>query len=289
MKRWMILVLTLLLLAACNGSTAVAPAPGGPPACTAIGQTWTRPADGMVMVCVPAGEFLMGSADADRRAYIGEKPQHTVYLDAFWIDSTPVTNAHYRRCLKAGACTQTHFWNDSRYNAAVQPVLVTHPAQAEAYATWAGARLPTEAEWEKAARGTDGRVYPWGGTFDPARLNYCDLNCEYDWQDAAGDDGHTWTSPVGAYPAGASPYGALDMAGNVWQWVADWFEEDYYARAPNRNPPGPEAGDRRVLRGGSFIATQWNVRCACRHWNLPGQFPLDAGFRCAVEPAGPSP
>ena len=258
-----------------------------PPAEADIGDTWTRPADGMVMVYVPAGEFLMGSSDADDQARDEEKPQHTVYLDAFWIDRTEVTNAQYRKCVEAGACREPGCWDNENYNAPDQPVVCVSWDDAQAYAAWAGGRLPTEAEWEKAARGTDGRIYPWGDEFDGARLNYCDRNCEYDWKDTGADDGYARTAPVGSYPAGASPYGALDMAGNVSEWVADWYDAGYYARSPARNPQRPASGDYRVLRGGAFVSGGGIVRCASRGWVVPYARFWDFGFRVVAAPVRP--
>ena len=256
----------------------------GPPAEANVGDTWMRPTDGMVMVYVPAGEFLMGSSDADDQARNDEKPQHTVYLDAFWIDWTEVTNAQYRKCVEAGACQQPGCWDDDRYNASGQPVVCVTWDDAQAYAAWAGGRLPTEAEWEEAARGTDGRIYPWGDEFDGTRLNYCDRNCGSGWKDIGNDDGYTLTAPVGSYVSGASPYWALDMAGNVWEWVTDWYDEGYYARSPARNPQGPDAGDQRVLRGGSFEDGGGNVRCAVRTMGSPDSWGSVGGFRVVVAP-----
>ena len=261
------------------------PTPVRPPAEENIGATWTRPADGMVMVYVPAGEFLMGSSGHDGQAGSNEKTQHTVYLDAFWIDRTEVTNVQYRKCVEAGACREAGCWDDDNYNAPDQPVVCVSWDEAQAYAAWVGGRLPTEAEWEKAARGTDGRIYPWGDEFDGSRLNYCDRNCTHDWKDASADDGYAVTAPVGSYPAGASPYGTLDMAGNVFEWVADRHEEGYYARSPARNPQGPDSGDYRVLRGGAFGDVERDVRCAARRWYLPSDWYGYLGFRLVASRA----
>jgi serine/threonine-protein kinase len=245
--------------------------PVRPPAEANIGDTWTRPADGMVMVYVPAGEFLMGSSDADGQAWDSEKPQHTVYLDAYWIDRTEVTNIQYRKCVEAGACREPECWDEDNY-APDQPVVCVSWDDAQDYAAWAGGRLPTEAEWEKAARGTDGRIYPWGNSAP---------NCDkVNYSDCIGRP-----AVVGSCLLGASPYGALDMAGNVWEWVADWYDEGYYARSPARNPQGPDSGDYRVVRGGAFDYVAWNVRCACRVRFNPDLRFRNGGFRLVASRA----
>jgi formylglycine-generating enzyme required for sulfatase activity/serine/threonine protein kinase len=242
-------------------------------------DTRMRSTDGMTMVYVPAGEFSMGSTNADSDAYDDEKPQHTVTLDAFWIDKTEVTNAQYGECVEAGACpapsqsssyTRSSYYGNSSFDD--YPVLFVGWNQASDYCRWVGARLPTEAEWEKAARGTDGRKYPWGnGVPDCNEANY--------WGKEDGCVGDT--SQVGSYPAGASPYGALDMAGNVWEWVADWYDSDYYAISPGRNPRGPDSGSTRVLRGGSWFSIQRHVRAAYRRSYVPSYAYHHVGIRCA--------
>ncbi len=242
--------------------------------------------DGMVMVYVPAGEFLMGSTDADidailagckdckRDGYISEQPQHKVYLDAFWIDKTEVTNAQYKKCVQAGACKASAYASDSTYNADTQPVVGVDWSNAQAYCQWAGRQLPTEAQWEKAARGTDGRIYPWGNQA---------ATCEYAVMDdgsgvGCGKGNAAWL--VGSKPKGASPYGALDMAGNVWEWVADWYDSQYYASSPPRNPQGPSSGEYRVLRGGSSDDVARHVRGAYRVVSHPWLWYTYWGFRC---------
>jgi formylglycine-generating enzyme required for sulfatase activity len=260
----LVLVLMLCLLLGCGGETT---------STHSAGDTWTRPADSAVMVYVPAGEFLMGSTENDPDARDEEKPVHTVDLDAFWIDKTEVTNAQYRKCVEAGACEEPGCGNRNDVIGPSQPVVCVSWDDAQAYASWVGGRLPTEAEWEKAARGTDGRTYPWGDSApDCNRANYSDCGRAI--------------ADVGSYPEGASPYGVLDMAGNAWEWVADWYAEDYYSRSPARNPQGPDSGDRRVQRGGSFDWGQARVRCAYRIGSLPAYSNWDLGFR--VVAAGPS-
>lgn len=240
------------------------------------------------MVYVPAGEFLMGSTSEDidaavaecvaetglsceREWFVNELPQHTAYLDAFWIDQREVTNAQYRQCVDAGACKESDCGENHDAKAPDQPVVCVSWDDAQAYAAWVGGRLPTEAEWEKAARGRDGRVYPWGNS---------PLDCDKAVYAACADQ----PLPVGTHPEGASTYGAEDMLGNVWEWVADWIDDEYYARSPERNPQGPDSGDRRVWRGGSFTYYQWVVRCAVRGRKDPNSGYPDGGFRVLVLP-----
>jgi formylglycine-generating enzyme required for sulfatase activity len=239
-----------------------------------IGSTWLRPADGMEMVYVPEGEFTMGSDDgAD-----DEKPAHQVYLDAYWIDRTEVTNAMYAKCVADGSCKNAaSSVRSSKY--ANHPVIYVNWDDAQEYCTWAEVRLPTEAEWEKAARGTDGRIYPWGNDNDPAKY-YVDWTTKPGTINVGLD-----TKPVGSYPSGASPYSALDMAGSAWEWVSDWYSPTYYQTSSLSNPQGPDSGDNRWPRGGSW----GNVRSSARsdharyelHLIIPTISELNIGFRCA--------
>ena len=245
------------------------------------------------VVLVPAGEFTMGS-DAGRE---DEQPVHTVYLDAYYIDKFEVTNAQYVTFLNAiGRNTDSQGYrlvelrdpdvqfrfSDGTFvlvasDLADRPVIEVSWYGAKAYCEWAGLRLPTEAEWEKAARGTDGRTYPWGERIDRSRANYGKEGC------CRGDDsdGYFWSAPVGSYPGGVSPYGVFDMAGNVWEFAMDWYGEDYYARSPARNPPGPEEGILRVLRGGSMGSDPYRLRTTDRSALPPVGTYLIIGFRCA--------
>jgi len=243
----------------------------------------------MVLVYVPAGEFKMGSARAeDPQTLEEELPQHIVYLDAYWIDQTEVTNAQYAMCVAdAGACTmpndrssltRSSYFDNNQY--ANYPVIFVSWSQAAAYCAWAGRRLPTEAEWEKASRGPDGRIYPWGNTFDGIMANYCDINCNNGWKDDRYDDGYIDTSPVGDYPMGASVYGALDMAGNIYEWVADWYGP--YSRIEQVNPTGPASGLEQIIRGGSWGDDPAHIRAAVRsHINAQDYWMNFIGFRCA--------
>ncbi|MCX6032173.1 MAG: SUMF1/EgtB/PvdO family nonheme iron enzyme [Chloroflexi bacterium] len=237
------------------------------------------PPDTPVYVYVPPGEFRMGAGAEDDRIVSqfgwdnsSEHPQHPVTLDGYWIQRTEVTNAQYRRCVEAGGCKPPDDINVRYRNPqfATQPVTGVTWFQARDYAAWAGGRLPTEAEWEKACRGTDGRTYPWGNQAPTGEL----LNFR---ETGLG----TW-SAVGSYPKGASPYGALDMAGNVWEWTADWLDDTYYADSPKENPTGPATGDFRVLRGGSLYYKADLVRCAKRDHYFPGNWFDSPGFRVVV-------
>ncbi len=233
-----------------------------------IGSTLTREKDGMVMVYVPEGPFTMGSNDSGD----SEKPVHQVTLDAFWIDQTEVTNGKYVQCVQAGACQPPSITRSSSrpsYYGTAQyvnyPVIYIDWLNSKAYCKWAESRLPTEAEWEKAARGTDGRTYPWGEGIDKSYANY---------NSDVGD-----TTRVGSYESGKSPYGVYDMAGNVWEWVADWYGS--YTASSANNPTGPASGESRVLRGGSWNSNVLNVRSADRFWYYPSNTDNDLGFRCS--------
>jgi formylglycine-generating enzyme required for sulfatase activity len=238
--------------------------------------------DGMVQVYVSAGEFSMGLDSG----WDNEKPMHTVDLGGYWIDQTEVTNAQYTLCVAAGSCMEpldfssqtSDRFKDSLY--ANHPVVFVDWNQAKDYCTWAGRQLPTEAEWEKAARGTDERIYPWGSNFDGKKVNYCDINCWGNWKDISYDDGYATTSPVGTYQhEGASPYGALDMAGNAYEWVFDW--SGLYTWGFQRNPTGPASGTEHILRGGSWGDDIYHIRTVIRS-DEPPDFRVDfIGFRCA--------
>ncbi len=247
------------------------------------------PVDGMPQVYIPAGTFRMGGLDVRRAP--NETPAHDVTLDAFWIDQLEVTNAMYALCVNAGGCTppqsfksqrRPSYFNNPEFND--YPVIYVTWGQAKAYCEWAGRRLPTEAEWERAGRGDDFRTFPWGeDKADGLRANFNML---------VGD-----TSRVGSYPAGASPFGVLDMAGNVAEWVNDFYTGSY-ANAGTLNPTGPATSPslNRVVRGGSLGDAEINIRVSKRSsvlGSMPGT-PSDAnaalgafspriGFRCAAD------
>lgn len=207
----------------------------------------------------------MGSSITDTLAIPDERPQHKIILDGFWIMQAEVTNAQYKRCIEAKVCigTDTNLWNDSTY--AQHPVVSITWEQAQKYANWVGGRLPTEAEWEHACRGTEGRIYPWGNEApDADLLNYVGSKKKD-------------TTPVGSYPPGAN--GLYDMAGNVQEWTADWYDYYYNAPAPEHNPKGPNSGISKVVRGGSFASDDYDVRCSARFTIGPSTQSFPIGFR----------
>ena len=268
----------------------------------ALGDIWPRRTDGMVMVYVPAGKFEMGTDDegvdyalelclesrddCERKWFAHEQPAHTVALDGFWIDRTEVTNEQYQRCVEAGVCEEPPGWTDRELPESTwpaRPVVNVSWFDAETYCKWAGVQMPTEAQWEYAARGPESFVFPWGDEFDRTRLNYCNAACESQYASREFSDGYGGTAPVGSFPTGNSWCGAWDMAGNVWEWVADWYAGDYYAHAPSQNPTGPSSGEYRVLRGGSMSDIPYAVRSAHRYSYLPDDIDRAVGFRCASD------
>jgi formylglycine-generating enzyme required for sulfatase activity/Tol biopolymer transport system component len=236
------------------------------------------PKDNMELVFVPEGPFLMGSSDDDAQAYDNEKPQHSVSLDAFWIDRTEVTNSMYARCVSDGVCEPPKLSPEHNLESdgGNYPVVGVTWADAQTYCQWAGRRLPTEAEWEKAARGTDGRLYPWGDAKPSRDRSLYSIPEEQDYPPDF--------QPVGSFPNSISPYGALDMAGNVWEWTSDWFNEGYYQVSPDENPVGAPNGDRHVLRGGAWNEDVRYLRVANRgSGDLAfGEIENNAGIRCAI-------
>jgi len=304
-----ILIIASLLLAGCVGkpvqsnptATLTVPSPSNTPTATlppieiptntplatatptlGVGSTWTG-IDGMTLLYVPAGEFIMGS-DAGQD---NEKPVHAVYLDAYWIDQTEVTNAMYALCVQSGECIDhseaihkanpnfdTYRYANPLY--ANYPVVYVNWYDAAAYCEWAGRRLPTEAEWEKAASWDDTtktkRVYPWGDTIDCSYVDYD----YYGVKNGCGGGG-----PVKSFESGKSPYGAYDMAGSVVEWVNDWYSETYYKDSPLLNPLGPDFGLGRATRDGYYYSNAYNIRSASRGGGNPRSSSYETGFRCA--------
>jgi len=279
------------------------------PADARLGDVWVSPKDGAEMVYVPAGDFVMGSTNAEIAAllkaeprlkagsFANEQPQFRSHLPGYWIDKCEVTVAQYRRfCRETGREmpeAPKWGWQDDH------PIVDVTWHDAAAYAKWAGKRLPTEMEWEKAGRGTDGRIYPWGNQWPPPPQsgNFADEALTRTDPDEARrlsglgfpplsgyDDGYARTAPVGRFAAGASPYGARDMAGNVWEWCADWYDTDAYKRYARGDLTAPSAGGLRVLRGGSWsIGDSMTCRCVHRFQGFPGggnYFGICFGFRC---------
>jgi formylglycine-generating enzyme required for sulfatase activity len=232
------------------------------------------------MVLVPAGEFTMGSNGGRDH----EKPEHRVYLDAYYMDVYEVTIGQYEQFLEETSFDPPPMWTTmAQPSYENRPVVNIDWKDANNYCKWAGKRLPTEAEWEKAARGTDGRIYPWGNDPpNPQRANYGKAK----WNN------HDALVPVGQLQDGRSPYGIYDLAGNVWEWVSDWYDPNYYATSPSKNPQGPESGKYKVLRGGSWDLAAEDLRSSRRDLNVPSTPEYDSpayrnfnsGFRCAKNP-----
>ena len=255
-------------------------------------ETQVSPSDDMVIIYIPAGAYLMGSLETDTGVDNDEIPQHSVYLNAFWMDQTVVTNAMYARFLNemGDQLKERSTWLDAgdedvlifQQGGIWKPIkgFENHPAVevtwfgARAYCQWAGRRLPTEAEWEIAARGAvsggdNERIYPWGDEIDCDKAQYA--NC------GGG------LLPVNSKPAGASPTGVLGLSGNTWEWVSDWYADDYYAESPSENPNGPTEGVTRVLRGGSWEYDWKHLRAANRRHNGPSVSMHDYSFRCVKD------
>ena len=220
--------------------------------------------DGAEMVLVPAGEFWMGSGDGDDLG--DEGPRHRLALRAFYIDKHPVTNAQYKRFLSETGHREPEYWSNQQFNQPDQPAVGVAWDDAQAYCRWAGERLPTEAEWEKTARGPDGRKYPWGNKWDAKRAN-------------SKEGGAGKPTPFGSYPEGESPYGAHDMAGNIWEWTSSLYRPYPYQADDGREDS--KSQDKRVVRGGSWEDGPRTLRVSCRAHNSPSSRNFNVGFRCA--------
>jgi formylglycine-generating enzyme required for sulfatase activity len=270
-------------------------------------RTVTRGGVEVEQVFVPAGSFLMGSWYRE----LDQRPVHDVTLDAFWLDRTEVTNAEFGAFISStgyettaeingtgGAYLETaNAWNyiegaewrrphgpDSNIDGLdAHPVVQVSWYDAMAFCEWVEGRLPTEAEWEFAARGPESMLNPWGDIFEGERVNACDRNCFLDSRDSTTDDGYEFTAPVGMYLNGASWIGALDMAGNVSEWINDWYDSGYYGRSPEENPSGPDTGETKVLRGGGWTFIEEFMRSAHRQHSQPEHRSDRVGFRCAQD------
>jgi formylglycine-generating enzyme required for sulfatase activity len=261
------------------------------------------------MVLVPAGEFTMGTP-AGSGGLPDEHPARLVYLSAFWIDRYEVTNAAYETFVQAtdyvapaNANPVSTLWENNRPLPGIEqhPVVNVSWLDAVAFCRWAGKRLPTEAEWEKAARGTTGSLYPWGNEWDFEKANSAsywakrtvEFSNSVDWEAfwikgegavisrEKGVKGEILTLPVGSFPAGVGPYGALDLAGNAAEWVQDWYNPNYYPTAPLSDPQGPDRGAIKAMRGGSWLKPAISLRTTDRDWGTMDSRPSGTGFRCA--------
>ena len=263
MKSYLIFSLAFFIIIGCGGKTETVEEPVGEP--TEIGP----PPEGMVLV--PAGSFIMGSDEGD------QQPPHTVYIDAFYLDRHEITNREYMLFVKETGHPKPPFYKDSDFNKPDQPVVGISYNDAVAYACWVGKRLPTEAEWEFAARGgLEKKKFPWGDDIN-AR------NCNYVPSGGKDADGYEYTAPVEKYPPNG--YGLYDMAGNAWEWCQDFYSTTYYAVSPDSNPAGPDSGYTRVLRGGSYLSINPKyLTCASRMELKPFVQDRYYGFRCAKSP-----
>ncbi|MEN8241274.1 MAG: SUMF1/EgtB/PvdO family nonheme iron enzyme [Chloroflexota bacterium] len=243
-----------------------------------------NPIDGASLVFIPSGEFMMGAEinqtielcfsyrdECLAEDFADEEPVHAVKLSSFWIFQHEVSNEMYRNCVDKGGCqipALTDFYNDQEYSD--HPVVYINWYAAADYCDWAGGRLPTEAEWEKAARGADQRFYPWGEVGNCQLANY--KGCVV-----------KMTNPINGLKEGASPFGVLNLAGNVAEWTADWYSTDYFSITPYINPIGPMAGEFKVIRGGSWKNPVFGLRTTNRAANFPEIFSTGIGFRCVID------
>ena len=275
-KRWLGAWYVLLVYAACSGESLLEELPEG----VFLDHTPAGTVD--TMLVVNAGDFLMGT----NQGFDPEGPAHVVYLSAFYIDKYEVTNAQFRAYARAAGASLPPETGNPLFSNDRQPVVGVTWAEADAYCRWRSGRLPTEAQWEKAARGTNGRTYPWGEEAPGG---------EYAIMDLGGRCGRTnWANPsagpvpgefchtmaVGSRPRGASPYGLLDMAGNAWEWCSDWYDDTYYGRSPREDPSGPASGTFRVVRGSSWHHLPHYLKTSARFRFYPDQRGNFIGFRC---------
>ena len=239
--------------------------------------------DGAPLVLIPAGSYPMGVPVGDRDGGRDEYPRHVIDIAAFYIDKYEVTNGRYLEFVKATdhrvpqnpKNPTRNLWEGVSIpeSLADRPVVNVDWADASAYCTWAGRRLPTEAEWEKAAKGNHDWRFPWGNV-EPTNKH---LNFNQKWI------GERTLMPVGSYESGKSPYGVYDMAGNVWEWVNDWYDAKYYEKSPAKNPPGPASGTKKVIRGAGWQNETPTVRIFTRVDSDPTIRNESTGFRCAMD------
>ena len=274
--------------------TALAPTPSPLPAPTLPPTPSPEPlitSTGARMVFMPGGLFRMGTDEGET----DERPSHLVRMDPFFIDETEVSNGQYAQCVDAGVCNPP-----ARSSATYHPAYYGDPAyddfpvvhvswySAETFCGWRGGRLPSEAEWEMAAGFDPVQAivlrYPWGDAFEGTKVNYCDVGCSREARDSSVNDGHRDTAPVGSYLDGRSPIGAYDMAGNVMEWVSDWYDFRYYQNSTDINPLGPPDGAFKVIRGGSFLSSAEELRVVARTSFDPSVARANLGFRCAMTP-----
>ena len=237
-----------------------------------VSSTWAVAKTPPGMVYVPEGYFQMGQSSSEAE---DQKPMHFVYTSAYFIDKYEVSNAEYKKFIDATGHVKPKYWEDELFNQPDQPVIGVSWFDAMAYSRWKGRRLPTEAEWEKAARGNDGRLYPWGEKWTKGKKLY--------FVNVYGmEDRYEFTAPVNYYATGASPFGVFNMAGNVWEWCLDWYDKEYYRISPELDPEGPEAKQMKVLRGGSWINNIDGVQVTQRARNLPETQNNIYGFRTVL-------
>lgn len=245
-----------------------------------------RNLDGMTLIPIVEGKVWIGCDESNNAGFdcwADELPLHQVWVDAFWMDKFEVSNAQFARCVKAGACQTPYYLRSAtREEYYPNPDFADYPRvavswfEAEAYCNWVGGRLPTEAEWVRAARGEDKRVYPWGD-----QPPTCELANSLEVKTGlmcVGD-----TARVGSYPLGASPFGVMDLAGNVWEWTADWYHGGYYSFSPEENPQGPEQGGTKVVHGGGFDYSLDRLRIAYTSDHDPREHKIGFGFRCVMD------
>jgi len=295
----------------CNPEAVVWAAPE-PPENPDAGDVWVNPRDGMEMVFIPAGEFLMGTSDAEIEAWVKEhpkdnrkwfadqQPQCRVQLPGYWIGRTEVANANYLRFVEATGRPAPDYWEGGKIPAGMEnrPMIIITWEEARAYCEWAGGHLPTEAQWEKAARGTDGRAFPWGNQWDRNRCRNFSLILEKDfssedeqllalanWMQEHNPE-EEGLAAAGSYPAGASPYGSMDMAGNVMEWCAEWYEAGAYKRYAASDLTSPQSGKERSIRGECYMSgSPFRFRCATRIQMSPAEASANLGFRYVREAA----